>query len=113
MRCANSTWHFFLRPCATCELHILVDPLGDALNPFTAPGLGFSLLQYFVDHVQRLYSRADSSMLMKQAHEMRTALLQENWPEKDLPKLEGGAGHQWFRRWRKKYGIVKKVTGMK
>ena len=83
------------------------------MNSRKAAGLGFVLLQFFVDHVQRLMTRADSCMLMKKARELRAALLQGQWPEEDLPKLEGGAGNQWFRRWRRTYGIVKKVTGMK
>ena len=39
--------------------------------------------------------------------------MSDKWPETALPKLEGNAGHKWFERWRKGYGIVKKVTGMK
>ena len=86
---------------------------GGALNSRKAAGLGFALLQFFVDHVQRMMTRADSCLLMSKAREMRAALVAEKWPEKDLPMLEGAAGHQWFRRWRQRYGIVKKVTGMK
>ena len=86
---------------------------GGALNSQKAAGLGFALLQYFVDHVQRLMSRTDSCMLMKKARELRADLVFKKWPENDLPKLDGGAGRTWFCRWRKAYGIVKKVTGMK
>ena len=75
--------------------------------------MGFSLLQYFVDHVQRLMGRSDSLLLMTKARELRADLLQNGWPEADLPKLIGNAGAQWFKRWREMYGIVKKVTGMK
>jgi hypothetical protein len=32
--------------------------------------------------------------------------------EDELPKLTGPAGCKWFQRWRNKYNIVKKVTGM-
>ena len=86
---------------------------GGALNSQKAAGLGFALLQYFVDHVQRLMSRTDSCMLMTKVRELRLDLLNKKWPEKDLPNLEGGAGRGWFCRWRKHYGIVKKTTGMK
>ena len=58
-------------------------------------------------------SRADSCLLMKKARELRADLVHHGWREADLPKLVGNAGHQWFKRWRKMYGIVKKVTGMK
>jgi hypothetical protein len=86
---------------------------GGALNSRKAAGLGFALLQWFVDHVQRLMSRADSCMLMNKARELRAELVHGGWPEADLPKLVGNAGHQWFRRWRLMYGIVRKVVGMK
>ena len=43
------------------------------------------------------------------AHKMRAGEL----PEVDLPRLIGNAGHQWFRRWRRRFGIVRKVCGMK
>jgi len=71
------------------------------------------LLQFFVDHVQRLQSRADSRLLMDKARELRAALVHAAWPETDLPKLVGDPGKKWFQRWRRKYGIVKKVVGMR
>ena len=86
---------------------------GGADNSQRAPGLGFALLQFFVDHVQRLMSRADSCLLMSKARELRAALAHEGWPETDLPKLVGNAGHKWFQRWRRRFGITRKVTGMK
>ena len=48
---------------------------GGALNSRKAAGLGFALLQFFVDHVQRLMSRADSCLLMKKARELRADLV--------------------------------------
>ena len=86
---------------------------GGALNARRAAGLGFALLQFFVDHVQRLRSRADSTMLMNEARALRSTLESEGCPAADLPKLDGAAGRMWFLRWRKFYGIVKKVTDMK
>jgi len=50
---------------------------------------------------------------MKAAREFRVDLLHAGWLETSLPKLVGNAGHQWFSRWRRMYGIVKKQTGMK
>ncbi len=86
---------------------------GGSLNARKAEGLGFSLLQFFVDHVQRLQCRADSCLLMKEARDMRADLEARGWPLADLPKLIGNTGAQWFKRWRETYGIVKKVCGMK
>ena len=84
---------------------------GGALNAQKARGLAFTLLQWFVDHVQRLKCRSDSVMLMNRARELRAELDFDKVP--NLPNLEGNAGHQWFWRWRAMYGIKKKVTGMK
>ena len=81
---------------------------GGAANSLLAPGLRHCLLQYFVDHVQRWQSRADSCMMLAEARHMRNALLFAGWKESDLPKLEGNAGAQWFKRWRAEYGIVKR-----
>ena len=86
---------------------------GGAMNSTKARGLGFELLQFFVDHVRRLRCRGDSCMLLGKARELRSELQASGWPEKDLPKLEDNAGAQWFKRWRKHYGIARKVTGMK
>ena len=86
---------------------------GGFLNARKAAGLGFALLQFFVDHVQRLMCRADSDMMMKKARELRADLLHGGWKEQDLPNLDGNAGAQWFMRWRERYGIVRKVVGMK
>ena len=40
---------------------------GGAENQVNAAGLGFALLQHFVDEVQRLTCRSDSNMLMNRA----------------------------------------------
>lgn len=84
---------------------------GGAMNAQKARGLGWSLLQWFVDHVQRLRTRSDSLMLLTRARDLAADLDFEGVT--DLPKLEGNAGAQWFKRWRAMYGITKKVTGMK
>ena len=73
----------------------------------------FQLLQFFVDRVQSLYSRTDSMAMLKQARLLRVMLLQDGYPEYNLPKLVGNAGSQWFRRWRLDCGIAYKITGMK
>ena len=89
---------------------------GGSNNRIKAAGLGFALLQYFVDVVRRLQCRADTVLLMTKAKEMREALLDNpsgQWTESNLPKLQGKAGVAWFGRWRKRYGIGYKVTGMK
>jgi len=86
---------------------------GAAHNATKALGLGFRLLQYFVDFVQMLRGRADSTLLMTRAREMRVELEEEGLAPSQLPKLEGSAGKSWFRRWRKGYGIIYKAVGMK
>ena len=86
---------------------------GGATNSMKARGLAHALLQYFVDHIQRLQSRSDSHLLMKEARNLRAYLIQEGHPEKDMPKLIGSAGSQWFRRWRLMYGIEMRSSWMK
>ena len=86
---------------------------GGATNSRKACGLAHALLQYFVDHIQRLQSRSDSHLLMKEARNLRAYLIQEGHPEKDMPKLIGSAGSQWFRRWRLMYGIEMRSSWMK
>ena len=75
-------------------------------------GIDFALFQFFVDEIQTLRSRADSSLLLSQARELRNALLEEGTPEEDLPNLEGNAGAAWFKRWKKRFRISKKAGGM-
>ena len=72
---------------------------GGAFNNQKAKGLGFMLLQYFVDHIQRLMVRSDSEMLLKKARELRADLVHSGWRESDLPRLIGNAGCKWFKRW--------------
>ena len=87
---------------------------GGAENRTLAQGLGFQLLQFFVDHIQSLRGRADSLLLMTQARQMRDELLfSGELAHSQLPKLSEGAGKMWFRRWRQKYGIVWRKIGMK
>ena len=76
-------------------------------NRCLALGLGFMLLQFFVDFVQNLFSRGDSIILMSQARVMADDLVNSGTlAPSELPKLEGDAGKHWFLRWRRKYGIV-------
>ena len=87
-----------------------------AQNSIKAVGLGFALLQYFVDVIHRLQCRTDSLMLMTKARELRALLENDksgSWSTNALPKLIGNAGAKWFQRWRRRYGLSHKVTGMK
>jgi len=86
---------------------------GGAHNSQRAAGLGFMLLQFFVDHIQVLRLRADSEILLKKARDYRADLVHAGWRDADLPRLIGNAGCKWFQRWRESYNLVKKVTGMK
>ena len=55
-------------------------------NATKARGIGYALLQFFVDNVQALRSRADSCLLLMEAQKLRARLLhQEGWADKDLP----------------------------
>ena len=73
-----------------------------------APGLGAALLQFFVDEIQWLKTRADSCLLLAKARQLRNILIENGFPEDKLPKLNP----QWLWRWRKGWGIVMKGTGM-
>jgi hypothetical protein len=85
---------------------------GGEYNATKARGLGFALLQWFVDHVQVLRSRSDSKMLLDRAKEMRQDLLDVGWATRDLPVLEGASGRSWMYRWRRSNNIVMKACGM-
>ena len=55
---------------------------GGALNSLLAPGLGHALLQFFVDHVQALMSRAHSILMMDKARELRAWMIRQGHPER-------------------------------
>ena len=86
---------------------------GGALNGRKGCGLGHALLQYFVDHIQRLCTRSDSELLMKEARRLRGYLVEQGYDEKYLPKLIGNPGAQCFFRWRRMYGIQMRSSWMK
>ena len=65
------------------------------------PCLGFELLQWFVDEIVSLQSRADSGLLLDKACEYRDRLLNLGALPEELPKISKG----WLKRWRKTYGI--------
>ena len=86
---------------------------GAELNAAKAGGLGFALLQYFIDEVQVLRCRSDSSMLLQKARELRQQLLDDGMDAKELPNLKKGAAKMWLKRWRDRHGIRMKTSGMK
>ncbi len=49
--------------------------------------LWFELLQWFVDEVESLRSRADSALLLKQARLLRDRLLEQGVEDVALPKI--------------------------
>ena len=81
-------------------------------NHHKSQGLGVALLQFFVDEMQVLRSRSDSSMLVEKARELRAELIEKGWAEEDLPKMDGQHGKEFLFRWRREYGIVMKSCGM-
>ncbi len=70
-------------------------------------------LQFFVDNIQELRLRSDSTMLLLRARELRVELLKSGYLECDVPKLDLHAGWNWICRWRKQYGIARKALGLK
>ena len=67
---------------------------GGSNNAAKCPALGHQLLQYFVDFVQVLSSRADSRILLEHARQCRAKLLANGLLESELPQLGvvGNAG---------------------
>ncbi|CAK0909832.1 unnamed protein product [Prorocentrum cordatum] len=63
--------------------------------------IGFELLQWFVDEIESLTSRGDSSLMLEHAVWLRSQLLQQGQREEDLPKIHKG----WLYLWRKEHGI--------
>ena len=68
--------------------------------------LWFELLQWYVDEIEELRSRADSALLLAQARLIRDRLLAMGYPEKDIPKINA----DFLRRWRHEYGISIRMT---
>lgn len=83
---------------------------GGHRNAEKCRGLGFYLLQYFVDHVQQLKCRADAALLMTEARNRAIWLSSERI---SVPKLTGSAGKMWFKGWRHRYGISYQIADMK
>jgi len=85
---------------------------GGEQNASKSKGIGWALLQFFLDEVQVLRSRADSVLLLDHARTLRQTLVEQGWASGDLPKLDGGAGGTWLYRWRLEYGLAMRATGM-
>jgi hypothetical protein len=85
---------------------------GSEKNASKDCGISHALLQYYIDEVQSLSSRADSVMLLDKARQLRVELLQSGYLEEDLPKLDNRAGINWFQRWRKEHSLSIHTTGL-
>ena len=69
--------------------------------------LWFELLQWYVDEVESLRTRADSALVMKHARLIRGRLLDQGYEAALLPKIN----KQFLFRWRQEYGIaIRKST---
>ena len=68
--------------------------------------LWFELLQWFVDEVELLKSRADSALLLKRARFIRDQLLSQGHPASRMPKIN----RDFLRRWRLEYGLSIRTT---
>ena len=120
LRCFRAFQLFRSRSCKGQTMQAMCD--GDAQNAkrrkgcewnaTKARGLSHALLQFFVDEIQWLRSRADSKILLNHARELRQSLLDGGMQEKDVPKLVDGAGKSWIYRWRVEHQLSMKATGM-
>ena len=65
------------------------------------PCIAFELLQWFVDEIVSLQSRADSALLLDKARELRDRCLALGALPKELPTID----KHYLRRWRAQFGI--------
>ena len=68
--------------------------------------LWFELLQWYVDEVEALRSRADSALSLKQAQLIRDRLQEQGHQAACLPKVDKDC----LRRWRLEYGLSVRAT---
>ena len=68
--------------------------------------LWFELLQWFVDEIEVLRSRADSSLLLGQARIIRDRLVAQGHPAAACPKID----KNFLSRWRAEYGLCMRAT---
>jgi hypothetical protein len=85
---------------------------GGKWNSVKCPGISQGLLQFFVDEVQGLKSRADSRMLIDKARQLRVHLLSIGFQDSDMPLLNDKNGINWFARWRAEHNLVTMATGV-
>ena len=64
--------------------------------------ISFELLQWFVDEVEAIKSRADSRLMLDQARWLKAQLVAAGTNEASLPKINKG----WLYRWRQEHGVV-------
>lgn len=79
---------------------------GGALNAVKCPELGQLLYDWFIDCVQVYRARVNSSLIMGQARYLAKRLQNQGYEPNLIPKLTGEAAKSWFRRWRKRRGVV-------
>ena len=87
-----------VKPCARYRRH--------AVRHRKMACLWFELLQWYVDEIEVLKSRADSALLLSQARLIRDRLLSQGHRECDMPKINA----DFLRRWRIEYGISIRLT---
>ena len=68
--------------------------------------LWFELLQWFVDEVEELRSRADSTLLLNQARVIRDRLIEQGHPPAACPKID----KHFLFNWRAEYGLCMRAT---
>ena len=71
--------------------------------------LRFELLQWFVDEVEELRGRADSSLLLTRARLLRDRLVAQGHSAADVPNVN----KHFLRRWRLEFGLGMRATPLR
>ena len=82
------------------------------------------LSTWFVESIQNVKGRLPAFLLMEMAHSIAADLQSLHLQEKErgrvpldailrTPKLEGGAGYSYLRRWRSKFGITYRTVSLR
>ena len=81
--------------------------IGGRHNSLLCHELDHHVFQFFVDCVDLMKKRCDTVLLMHEARHHKQMLINYGRDPSTLPKLTGAAGSSWFRRFRKRYNIIK------
>ena len=79
---------------------------GGAFNASKCPELGQLLYDWFIDCLQMYKARVNGGLIQQQARFLKNRMIEEGYEPQALPNLEGAAWDSWFRRWRRRFGVV-------